>query len=158
VHGPKLWVIGGDLYTDVWSSPDGVTRTQLNGDAPLVRCIQSPEMIDAHPLRGALFENWAIMEAAKYRVHRGDMGPLYFWRDNIGTEVDLLLEEGTSLTGVEIKSGQTLASDMVRNLQAWQRHTAAGGARPGALVYGGSGGFQRWGVQVVGWRELAAIG
>jgi len=120
--------------------------------------IQSPEMIDAHPLRGALFENWVIMEAVKHRAHRGDMRPLYFWRDNIGTEVDLLLEDGTSLTGVEIKSGQTLASDMVRSLQAWQRHTAAGGARPVALIYGGAGGFQRWGVQVVGWRELATIG
>lgn len=69
------------------------------------------------------------MEAVKHRVHRGDMHPLYFWRNNIGTEVDLLLEDDTSLTGVEIKSGQTLTDDMVRSLHAWQRHTAAGQRR-----------------------------
>ncbi|HEX6017776.1 MAG TPA: ATP-binding protein [Burkholderiaceae bacterium] len=121
--------------------------------------IQSPATLDAHPLRGPLFENWVIVEAIKHRVHRGDMRPLYFWRDNIGTEVDLLLEEGTAITGVEIKSGQTLADDMVRSLLAWQRHTAASDAqRPLALVYGGSGTFQRWGVHVTGWRELAALG
>lgn len=120
--------------------------------------IQSADVLEAHPLRGALFENWVVMEAVKYRVHRGDMRPLYFWRDNIGTEVDLVLEEGASLTGVEIKSGQTLASDMVRHLHAWQRHTATGAPRRAALVYGGDDAFERWGVQVVGWRELSRIG
>jgi hypothetical protein len=61
------------------------------------------------------------------------------------------------LTGVEVKSGETLAGDMARNLHTWQRHVAAGQPRV-ALVYGGVGGFERWGVPVVGWRELAAAG
>lgn len=34
VHDDRLWVIGGDLYTDVWSSPDGVQWIELNGNAP----------------------------------------------------------------------------------------------------------------------------
>jgi len=120
--------------------------------------IQSADVLEAHPLRGARFENWAVMEAVKYRVHQGDMRPLYFWRDNIGTEVDLVLEEDASLTGVKIKSGQTWASDMVRRLHVWRRHTATGAPRRAALVYGGDDAFERWGVQVVGWRELSRIG
>lgn len=34
VHEHKLWVIGGDLYDDVWSSPDGVAWTQEASHAP----------------------------------------------------------------------------------------------------------------------------
>lgn len=34
VHGQRLWVIGGDLYDDVWSSPDGVAWTQEAAHAP----------------------------------------------------------------------------------------------------------------------------
>lgn len=119
--------------------------------------IHSAETLDNHPLRGSLFENWVVMDAIKHRVHRGDTRPVYFWRDNIGTEVDLVLEDGTTLMGVEVKSGETLASDMARNLHTWQRHVAEGQPRV-ALVYGGEGGFERWGMPVVGWRELAAAG
>lgn len=34
VHDRRLWVIGGDLYDDVWSSPDGVRWTQEASAAP----------------------------------------------------------------------------------------------------------------------------
>jgi predicted AAA+ superfamily ATPase len=106
--------------------------------------IQSPGMLDAKPLRGALFVTWVVMETVKHRVQGGDTHPLNSWRNNISTEVDLPLENGTSPTGVEIKSGQTLTDDTVRSLHAWQRHTAAGGgAKPGALIYGRTGGFER---------------
>lgn len=34
VHDQRLWVIGGDLYDDVWSSPNGVAWTQEAASAP----------------------------------------------------------------------------------------------------------------------------
>lgn len=34
VHNKRLWVIGGDLYEDVWSSADGVVWTQESAQAP----------------------------------------------------------------------------------------------------------------------------
>lgn len=37
VHEGRLWVIGGDLYDDVWSSPDGVQWTQEAVVAPFGR-------------------------------------------------------------------------------------------------------------------------
>jgi predicted AAA+ superfamily ATPase len=58
-----------------------------------------------HPLRGNLFENLVIMEALKYRYHRGERSNLYFWRDGKGNEVDLLVENGPDIVPVEIKSG-----------------------------------------------------
>jgi hypothetical protein len=37
VHDNRLWVIGGDLYDDVWSSPDGLQWTQEASAAPFGR-------------------------------------------------------------------------------------------------------------------------
>ncbi|MGA7979961.1 MAG: ATP-binding protein, partial [Chromatiaceae bacterium] len=50
--------------------------------------------VSRHPLRGSLFENLVIIEALKYRYHRGKRNNLYFWRDAKGNEVDLLIENG----------------------------------------------------------------
>ncbi|MFO1286409.1 MAG: DUF4143 domain-containing protein [Rubrivivax sp.] len=48
--------------------------------------------MDPHPMRGALFENLCLSEYGKYLRHSGAPGALFFWRDNIGSEVDLLIE------------------------------------------------------------------
>lgn len=117
--------------------------------------IDSPQTMSSHVMRGPLFENWVVMDAVKHRAHHGDARPVYFWRDNIGTEVDLVLEDAGGLTGIEIKSGQTLAGDMVRHLQTWQRHVGTQEVSRPVLIYGGEGSFERWQVPVLGWRELA---
>ena len=39
--------------------------------------------VSRDPLRGNLFENMAVMEALKYRVHRGRRTNLHFYRDSI---------------------------------------------------------------------------
>lgn len=67
--------------------------------------ISSSSDMANHYARGALFETWAVTEALKWRAARGDGRPLYYWRDNIGNEVDLLLEQDGGFTLVEIKSG-----------------------------------------------------
>lgn len=105
-----------------------------------------------HYARGALFETWAVSEALKWRAVRGDARPLYYWRDNIGNEVDLLLEQDGGFTLVEIKSGQTFQSDWMRALGTVERHIGAPARR--AVVYGGSANFERSGVAVVGWKGL----
>jgi Holliday junction resolvase-like predicted endonuclease len=79
--------------------------------------IQTPDQMQHHPLRGALFETMIVNEFLKNRCNAGVRDPLYFWRDNIGTEVDLILERGTKIAVVEIKSGITVASDAFGNFQ-----------------------------------------
>ena len=59
--------------------------------------IQTVEQVAAHPLRGALFETMVVNEFLKARRNAGRRDQLYFWRDNIGTEIDLVLEQGQAL-------------------------------------------------------------
>lgn len=119
--------------------------------------IQNTTQMQNHPLRGALFETMVVNEFLKSRCNTGQRDPLYFWRDNIGTEVDLILERGTEIAAVEIKSGIAVASDAFGNLKKWQTYASQRGnfsaIYPG-LVYGGDTRFTREGVDVMPWNGL----
>lgn len=106
----------------------------------------------SHYARGALFETLAVTEALKWRAVRGDARPLYFWRDNVGNEVDLLLEQEGGFTLVEIKSGQTFQTGWLQALGTVERHIGAVTRR--ALIYGGDSDFDRADATVIGWRSL----
>ncbi len=52
---------------------------------------------------GALWENWAVAEAAKRNVLRGSPARLFFWRSRTQAEVDLVAQTETGLRAFEIK-------------------------------------------------------
>lgn len=92
--------------------------------------------LSRHPLRGALVENLAIMEAIKYRYHRGRRSNLNFYRDAKGNEVDLILSFGPDLFPIEIKSGTTVIPEFFKGLRRFAALLPA--SKRGALVYGGN--------------------
>ena len=119
--------------------------------------ITDESQVMAHPLRGALFETMVVNELVKNRLNAGLTQPLYFWRDNIGTEVDVVLERGNEVAAVEIKSGPTVASDAFGALNKWRKYAAERGSFSAihpALVYGGDTRFTREGVDVMPWAGL----
>ena len=119
--------------------------------------MQSDEQVQAHPLRGALFETMVVNDLLKTRLNRGLREPLHYWRDNVGTEVDVVIERGTEVAAVEIKSGLVVAPDALRSLQLWRKYAAERGhfsAIHPAVVYGGDARFTREGVDVMPWSGL----
>jgi predicted AAA+ superfamily ATPase len=116
--------------------------------------IRSSDVLALHPSRGALFETWIVAEFVKDRFNRGLPADLYFWRDNNGLEADLVFEMGTRLQPVEIKSGQTVTRDYMRAGQASARF-AGSEALPPWLIYGGDESYERSGLRVIGWRDVA---
>jgi predicted AAA+ superfamily ATPase len=98
--------------------------------------IRSPAELSRHYLRGSLFENLVILEYLKTRYNAGLPDRSFFWRDNHGNEVDLLLDENP-IRALEIKSGMTFHSDMMKGLKHWQKVTE-GLPENRALLYGGS--------------------
>ncbi|MBM3811573.1 MAG: ATP-binding protein [Acidimicrobiia bacterium] len=118
--------------------------------------ITHPDQLRHHPLRGALFETWAVSEIYKSRLHRRLEPRMFHLRDAKGLEVDLVIEEGGNLTAVEMKSGATLAPDFFDSLKLLdgsldKRRTATYTAR---LVYGGDQKRKQAGVDAIGWRRL----
>lgn len=119
--------------------------------------IQDAGQAMSHPLRGALFETMIVNELLKARCNAGLREPLHFWRDNIGTEVDVVLERGSDIAAIEIKSGPTVAADAFGALAKWRKYASERGhftAIHPALVYGGSTRFTRDGVDVMPWSGL----
>lgn len=118
--------------------------------------IQTPGQLATHPQRGALFETWVVGELLKARFNRGYPSNLYFWRDQAGHEVDVLIEQGDTLSPVEIKAGQTIARDFFAGLAYWHE-LARGAAGQPWLVYAGEERQARSGIEVVPWREIGQI-
>lgn len=118
--------------------------------------IRSPAQLDSHAQRGALFETWAVAELLKARYNRALESNLYFWRDRSGNEVDVLIEDGNTLSPVEIKAGQTVASDYFRGLERWQG-LAKGVSGKGWLLFGGTKSETRRGFRVVPWADIGSF-
>ncbi|MDX2249199.1 MAG: DUF4143 domain-containing protein [Bacteroidia bacterium] len=114
--------------------------------------IQSPEMLIHHPYRGALFENFVIIEMLKNRYNRGQRSNLYFFRDSTGNEVDVVVDNGLELLPIEIKSGETIRDDFFQGIRYWEKLT---GQKGGEVIYGGNTGQKRSdGLSVRSWREV----
>jgi len=116
--------------------------------------IQSTGDLVTHAARGAIFETWVVSEALKNFHSRGAEPDIYFWRDSAGHEIDLLIDQGAKQIPIEIKSGQTVASDFFADIDYWR--TLAG--RPdgvAGLVSGGDSSYKRRGVSVVSWADWA---
>lgn len=115
--------------------------------------IRDPDHLSIHPARGALFEAFVIGELLKHRYNQGLPSNLYFWRNNMGDEVDVLVEEGSGLQPVEIKSGQTLVADHLTSLKKWLAIAGQTAVEP-RLVYGGNETLVRSGIKALSWREI----
>lgn len=88
------------------------------------------------PLRGAVFENLAVMEIVKQELNEGERPDLYFYRDFHGNEVDLLVKRGRNFIPVEIKSAATFKTAFVKGIQSFSE-TAEEACLPGYVLYNG---------------------
>jgi predicted AAA+ superfamily ATPase len=85
--------------------------------------ITNPDQILRDPLVGNIFENFVVIELLKSRFNKGLTSNLYFYRDENGFEIDLILDHGRKFTAIEIKSSQTFNTDLVKNLNKMSKIT-----------------------------------
>lgn len=123
------------------------------GLAAFLLGIRDTEHLSIHSSRGALFENFVISELLKKRFNAGLSANLYFWRNNIGDEIDVILEQGSKLQPIEIKSAQTIAPQFISGLNKWMG-IAGESALPPQLIYGGTESMTRNGVQILSWQAI----
>jgi predicted AAA+ superfamily ATPase len=119
--------------------------------------IETPQQLATHPLRGALFETWAVAEIAKAHLHRGRRPRMSFYRDRSQLEIDLVLEKGTDLTLVEIKSTQTPSGQHFSILDRFAEILAGREAPRIArrvVVYGGEESQERSRGEILSWRDV----
>jgi len=101
---------------------------------------------------GSLFENFIVSDLIKNNLHHGSKNNFYFWRDSMGHEIDLIIEEAGNLHPVEIKSGKTITQDYFKGLTYLQKISGLPGGR---IIYAGELNQKRSdGIEVTGWKSI----
>jgi uncharacterized protein len=119
--------------------------------------LRSAEQLRPHPLRGAIFEAWAVSEIIKQRTNAGERGGVYFYRDQNGVEADLLVERADVLTIVEIKAGQTVTKDLLSPVRRISDALGEVTRTEAIVVYGGDLPQKRTDLSRVPWDQLAGV-
>jgi predicted AAA+ superfamily ATPase len=94
---------------------------------------EKKELVNSH-FRGALFENYIIMELLKQKQNAGSAAGFYYWKENNGLEIDLLIDNGTTLIAHEIKASATFNESLLKGFYQWKKLT---GTDEGVLLYNG---------------------
>ena len=114
--------------------------------------IQTAKELSTNMYRGALFENMVISEMIKARFNAGLPMNLYYWRDNSGHEVDVIIDSAGKLYPVEIKSGHTALDSNFKTLQYWNTLSKNKG---GTIVFAGSLEQKRSsGFNFINWKNM----
>ncbi len=116
--------------------------------------IRTPEQIEVHPLRGAVFETWVVSEILKFHLHRGETPNLSFYRDRKGHEIDLIVDRGSHLIAVEVKAGRTAPADAFDALQRFDAATAQARIHRHVVVYAGEVSQRRSRGDLLSWRAI----
>lgn len=97
--------------------------------------IHNERDLELHYNRGNIFENLVISEMNKNVINESSKSKFYFWRDKSQNEIDLLIENGSNLYALEIKSGKTINTNFFKTLDYFkmikedtQLHLVYGGA------------------------------
>jgi len=115
---------------------------------------RKPGHLTAHPQRGALFENWVMTELLKSQTNHGTKPTLHFLRDKEGHEVDAFIETApNTFHAIEVKSGETIASDFFKGLDFWRAKLPKQSITPW-LIHGGTTRQDREKATVLPWDDL----
>jgi len=114
--------------------------------------IETPQHLHQHPLKGALFETFIIADLLKQRHNAIRESNLYYWRDNVGNEVDAIIEVAGQQIPLEIKLGQTVSNDYFKGLSYYQKLNPK--VQKAILIYGGEESYQRNNVHIFSYQSM----
>ena len=83
--------------------------------------IENPRQMFRDPLRGSIFENLIVSEALKAKRDSNRNENLFFFRNSNGVEVDIIDTSDGSLDIFEIKSGNALDKNDIRNMKLFSK-------------------------------------
>ena len=102
------------------------------GLATFLLGLHTPEAVLHGPSLGALMETAVIGEWVKAFRQRGEQPAMYYWQPSGGGEVDLIIDYGGSLHGIEIKATATPSPRQAESVAKWME--SAGPTARGALA------------------------
>ncbi|OYT10484.1 MAG: AAA family ATPase [Bacteroidetes bacterium 4572_112] len=83
--------------------------------------IELAEQIQNHYLLGNIFENYVVSELLKNRYNQGKKSNLFYWKDNKGKEVDIIIDSFDNIIAIEIKASQTYNLNAFDNIKFYRK-------------------------------------
>lgn len=119
--------------------------------------IQSAQELFTHPIRGNLFESFAITEMFKYRYNAHKKPHLFYWRDTQQHEVDCVFEKRyDTLIPVEIKASMTFSNTLLKGISQWQQIANLENT-PAYLIYAGDTNLNYMHYRIYTWDSIKTV-
>ena len=115
--------------------------------------LNDAESVKLSALKGILFENVVINVFIKKNYHTNLLLDLWFWRDAVGHEVDLIWQNSEVINLVEIKASETIMTDMFKGLTYFEK-LKPDLIQSKAIVHTGLFNQQRTLGKVMSWKEI----
>ncbi len=116
--------------------------------------IREESHLRSHPLLGSIFETFIVNECFKRLSNMGEIPSLYFWRDQTGNEIDLLINHALSSFPIEIKLSQTFQNDFKKSIERWL-NLPENPSKKGMVIYCGEHAMQTTSpIPTVPWYQL----
>jgi len=114
--------------------------------------------LTASPFKGHLFENLIMGDFYKQFFNSGKKPSLYFWRDHNGRiEIDCIVDTGTHLIPIEIKSSETItASNFFDGLTRWNELSETS-MQNNYVVYAGDENQKRAAGSIISWQSAGKL-
>lgn len=117
--------------------------------------ISSKDGLKNHSMIGAIFENWCIAEIKKNKCNRGENNGIFYFRDNLGNEIDLIIEKETGPLAIEIKSAKKPDRNLLSGLKYWKKYQPGS---LGILLYQGKNAeTENNEINYISWEEIDAL-
>jgi predicted AAA+ superfamily ATPase len=78
--------------------------------------IKSVEELRISSYKGAIFENYVLLEILKSQHAQGNQLDMYYWRDTNQNEIDLLIVDGQKIHCIEMKASLTVRPEHIKAL------------------------------------------
>ena len=114
--------------------------------------IESVDHLRIHSSRGAIFEGFILSEMIKKRFNQGKASNLYFWRDHLGVEIDIVRDVQQKLQPIEVKSSETFQKSFLENIQTFMKINAP--QISPTLVYCGHENFTQKEIAIQSWDRF----
>ena len=119
--------------------------------------LKNEKQIELHYLKGALFENFVLMELLKKQYNNNAQPSIYFWRDKTGNEIDLMVDRGLNKTIVEIKATETIKIDQTKGISYYTKLQEGKEELDAYVIYTGENHLKKEGISYVSWQNIAKI-
>lgn len=117
--------------------------------------LSSVNELTNHFAIGSIFENFIISEFKKEVSETNKSAQVYFYRDNHGNEIDLVIDTGGNLIPIEIKSSVTYSTFFFKGFDYWRKHLNEEAS--GFVIYGGENSQKIQHNELVSWMNLEKI-